>query len=696
MRRAETRRGHRFLAVAAAGALAAWGAGCGGGESPPDTRGLPTTDWSTNGGSFSNERYSPLTEIDASNVGGLKGVWHTRLKGSGIAAKYSGEAQPIVKDGVMYVVTGADDVFAMDVATGKIRWEYRAGLDQKIDTVCCGWTNRGVAIGDGRVYLGQLDGKLVALDIATGQKAWETQVAKWQEGYTITSAPLFYDGTVVTGLSGADLGARGRVTAFDAATGKEKWKFFTTPGPGEFGNETWTGDSWKRGGGTVWQTPAYDPELGLLFFSTGNAGPDLDGSVREGDNLFTASIVAIDAKTGTYRWHFQQVHHDIWDYDGPSPVVLYDYEHEGRTIHAIAEASKTGWLYMLDRETGKPIHGIDEKPVKQLAAQKTAKTQPIPSTPPFISHEITDADFNTIVELVKKNAKGGPVPKVTRATEMYEPFSKDVHVVTPGPAGGVNWPPASYNRETKMVYVCSSDSVVGLQFNEPSVYKAGDFYVGSVFTLPGYGASKGVLAAINVTDGSIAWTKQWSDPCYSGTVTTAGNLVFVGRNSGELQAFDATTGDQKWAFQTGAGANSTATVFEHDGKERIAFYSAGNSLVGSAHGDHVWMFGLDGTLGPVAAGGQEAAGQHGGQGTVTGTADAGKPVFSENCSGCHGMDGTGANGGPDLTSIPATKDPTKVATQVTNGGNGMPAFKGQLTEQQIADVAEYVAKVVNK
>ncbi len=684
------------VAVAAVSALSLGLAACGG-DDEASTEGLPTTSWEHNGGSYSNERYSPLKEVDVSNVANLKGVWHTRLKGSGTAAKYSGEAQPIVKDGVMYVITGADDVFAMDTKTGEIKWEYRANLDQTIDTVCCGWTSRGVAIGDGRVYVGQLDGKLVALDITNGTKVWETQVAKWQEGYTITSAPLFYDGTVVTGLSGADLGARGRVTAFDAATGKEKWRFNTTPGPGEFGNDTWAGDSWKRGGATVWQTPAYDAKLGMLFFSTGNAGPDLDGSVRAGDNLFSVSMVAIDAKTGEYKWHFQQVHHDIWDYDSPSPVILYDYEHDGKTIHAIAEASKTGWLYMLDRETGKPIHPIEEKPVKQLEVQKTAKTQPIPSYPPFISHKITDEDFKTIQDLVKKNAKGGPVPKVTRATEMYEPFSKDVHVVTPGPAGGVNWPPSSYNRDTKMVYVCASDSVVGLQFAEPSEYKPGEFYVGSAFTLPGYGASKGVLAAVDVTDGSIAWKKEWPDPCYSGTVTTAGNLVFVGRNNGELQAFDATNGDQKWAFQTGAGANSTATVYEEDGKQRIAFYAAGNSLVASPHGDHVWVFGLDGTLEQLPAPGSGEGTTHGGQGEAAeGDPDAGKTLWADNCSTCHGMNGTGANGGPDLTSIARTKDAVQVAKQVNDGGVGMPAFGGQLSEKEIADVSAYVAKVINK
>ena len=570
------------------------------------------TSWITNGGSTYNQRYSPLDEIDTSNVGELKGVWRTRLKGSGDAIKYSGEAQPIVHDGVIYVVTGADDVFAIDAESGDIEWEYRANLDQKITTVCCGWTSRGVAIGEGKVYVGQLDGKLVALDIDSGEVAWSTQVGDWRQGYTITSAPLYFDGRVVTGLSGGEFGIRGRVTAFDAETGKEVWRFYTVPGPGEVGHETWGNDAWKRGGAPVWQTPAVDPELGLMYFSTGNAAPDLDGKSRPGDNLFTASIVAIDAETGKHRWHFQQVHHDIWDYDAPSPVVLFDLDQGERTVKGLAQASKTGWLYLLDRETGKPLYGIDEKPVPQLALQKTAKTQPFPRTPPFVSHDITDAEFQSIVKLARQSANGKQPPKVTRSKGPFEPFLGNVHVITPGPAGGTNWPPSSYNPETQMVYVCASDSVAGYSFTKDAEYQAGKVYLGSVLTLTGFGASTGTFTAIDATSGRIAWQKKWDDPCYSGSTTTAGDVVFVGRNNGELEAYDARSGERLWGFQTGAGANSTASVFERDGKEYVAFYSAGNSLIGSTHGDSVWLFSLDGDLGPAPAPGSEQGTEHAG------------------------------------------------------------------------------------
>ncbi len=293
---------------------------------------LPTTDWLTNGGNLFNQRYSPLTEIDRTNVGGLKGVWRTHLDGSGAAPRNSGEAQPIVHNGVIYTVTGDDDVFAISVESGRILWKYRALLDETIDTVCCGWTSRGLGLGEGKVYLGQLDGKLVAVDQVSGDVAWATQAQRWQDGYTITSAPLYFDGLVITGFAGAERATRGQVKAYDAADGSLVWTFYTIPAPGEPGHETWPAgsDVWRYGGGTVWQTPAVDPELGLIYFYTANANPDFNGSVRAGDNLFTSSIVALEAATGQYRWHFQTVHHDLWDFDGANPVVLFDAEIGGQ------------------------------------------------------------------------------------------------------------------------------------------------------------------------------------------------------------------------------------------------------------------------------------------------------------------------------------------------------------------------------
>ena len=665
--------------------------------SADDLNAEPTERWITNGGSLANQRYSPLDEIDTDNVSQLKGVWMTSLKGSGTAAKYSAEAQPIVYEGTMYVPTGADDVFAVDVGTGKIVWEYNAHLEQTISTVCCGWLSRGVAIGDGKVYLGQLDGKLVALDQKTGKVAWTTVVGRWQDGFTLTHAPLYYNGMVIVGGSGGEFSLRGRVAAFDAATGKLKWRFWTIPGPGETGHDTWPQDSdaWKTGGAPVWQTPAVDPELGLLYFSTGNAAPDLNGSKREGDNLFTASIVAVDAETGKYRWHYQQVHHDIWDYDGPSPVVLFDVDGK----KGLAQASKTGWLYLLDRETGEPLLPIPEKPVPQLASQKTAKTQPIPSYPPFIPHEVTAEHVQAVNELKRANKPLKDVP-VKRAEEVYTPFDdKAITVVVPGPQGGTNWQPTSYSPETEMFYVCAQAAFSGLVLSHATVPpgKQGSVAdIGGSFVTTGFGDHPGYFTAIDAHTGEIKWQKRWPESCYSGSTATGGGLVFVGRNSGHLEAYDAENGELKWSFQTGAGANSTVTVFEHDGTEHIAFLAGGNALAATPHGDNLWLFSLNGTMEELKGVGEAAEGVgHAGETPAEptegdGDAAAGKAVWADNCSGCHGLAGTGGNGGPDLTSIPSASDPELVLAQVTNGGGGMPSFAGTLTKKEIEDVTAYV------
>ena len=384
---------------------------------------LPGADWITNGGSIDNQRYSPLTEINAGNVAGLKAEWQTHMNGSGVGPPFSGEAQPIVRDGVIYVSTGADDVFAIDAETGRQLWVYQAHLEKTISTVCCGWVSRGVAIGEGKIFLGRLDGAIVALDQHTGKQVWSVQAERWQDGFTITSAPLYYDGMIITGFAGGELTARGRVRAFSAKTGKSLWTFFTVPGPGEFGHDSWPPDNsaWQYGGAMVWQTPAVDPKHGLIYFSTGNAAPDFNGSLRKGDNLFSVSIVAIEAKTGKYRWHYQQVHHDLWDYDSPSPVVLFDMPYNGERREALAEIGKTGWVYILDRLTGKPLIGIDEKPVPQEPRQNTAATQPFPKGEPVVPHsiDIPPAGFRLV------NAGG-----------IFTPYWDKAVVAKPSPWGG--------------------------------------------------------------------------------------------------------------------------------------------------------------------------------------------------------------------------------------------------------------------
>ncbi|HET7418547.1 MAG TPA: PQQ-binding-like beta-propeller repeat protein [Solirubrobacterales bacterium] len=687
----------------------------------------PRENWITNGGSLSNARYSPLDEIDSDNVGELKGEWITHLNGSGEATKYSAEAQPIVYQGVMYVVTGADDVFAVDVETGKKLWVYEAKMPPQIDTICCGWTNRGVALGEGMVFLGQLDGTLVALDQKTGAVKWKATIGRWQNGETITNAPLYYNGRVYTGLSGGEFGIRGRLTAVDAKSGKVEWKFWTIPGPGETGHETWEGgDSWKKGGAPIWNTPAVDPELNMLYFSTGNASPDLNGSGRPGENLFAASIVAIDATTGKYKWHFQEVHHDIWDYDAPSPVVLWNGKVDGEEVKGLSQPGKTGWLYMLDRETGKPIHGIVEKKVPQDKKQQaTWETQPYPLTDSFVPHNVTEGDFEEIEKLAEDTFQGKGKLTIDRG-EIFDPFAKDAKVVAPGPSGGTNWPPSSYNRNTNDVYICGISSYAGYMTEGLKPVGAGEAYLSSVLTLTGFGTYDGTLTAQDVNTGKIDWQREFEgESCYSGTVTTAGNLVFVGRSTGELVAYDAESGDELWSFQTGAGANTTPTVFEWQGKEYLAFYAGGNSLAASAHGDNLWLFSLDGEMEEVEGGGKAEQGQHAGEETPQaeveesegkpaeaagggkegkenveeessgGNAAAGKMVFDENCSVCHGATGHGGNGGPDLTTQPKAKSLNGSIEQVTEGGGGMPAFAELLSTKEIEDVAAYVVETIN-
>jgi quinohemoprotein ethanol dehydrogenase len=638
---------------------------------------LPTDQWVTNGGTLRNDRYSPLDEINTGNVQQLKGDWVTHLR-SGKNAKFSGEAQPIVHDGVIYVITGADDVFAIDADTGAKIWDYEANLGSQIKTVCCGWTSRGVAIGDGRVYVGQLDGKLVALDAESGDPEWETQVERWQDGYTITSAPLYYDGMVVTGISGGEFGIRGRVTAYDAETGEEKWRFHTIPGPGEKGHDTWPRDNdmWKRGGAPVWQTPAVDPELGLLYFSTGNTAPDFNGSERPGDNLFADSIVALDADSGQYRWHFQQVHHDIWDFDAPAPVVLFDIEIDGRKRKALAEAGKTGWVYLLDRTNGKPLIGIDERPVPQDRRQRTARTQPYPKGDAFVPQSVPNSP------------RGYRAPNGGR---IFTPFWKDNPIVAkPGTLGGNNWPPSSFNPRTNLLYVCAADQTSIYKTSDadyrPEQIRKGEQFLASEFTSPKGEKPRGTFTALDMRTNEITWQKRWNDSCYSGSVTTAGNLVFTGHNDGNLLAYDARNGRRLWKFQTGAGANAPPTVFERHGRQYVVFYAAGNTLAGSSHGDNLWLFALDGDLGPAAAEEDEdEAAQQG---------ETAAELFSTNCSACHGPEGEGGHNGPSLQRAALSGNLDAVVRQIREGSGPMPPFGDKLTDAQIGALARYVTEEV--
>ena len=573
--------------------------GSGSGFSGDELKALPTDGWITNGGNVYNQRYSPLSDITPDNIGELKGVWRARLDGSGVGDKYSGEAAPIVHEGVVYIVTGADDVFAISVDSGERLWKYEANLDQSISTVCCGWTSRGVAIGEGQVFVGQLDGKLVALDLSTGEIAWSVQAERWQDGYTITSAPLYYDGMVITGFAGAEYATRGRVKAYDAKDGSDLWTFYTVPGPGEFGHDTWAQDNevWRFGGATVWTTPALDPDLDLVIFSTGNPGPDFNGSGRPGDNLFSTSIVAVDAHSGDYRWHFQQVHHDLWDYDAANPVVLFDIEIDGVVRKAAAEASKTGWVYILDRETGEPLIGIEERPVPQEPRQATAATQPYPIGDAFVPQSV-----ETQIEGYPPLVNGG---------RIFTPFWTEGVLASPSAAGGANWAPSAYDPEAGHLFVCATDRIGffrGGEVDDDVPESAGTRYIGGDFGMV-RSSDSGILAAMDMRTNTIVWRQRWpGEMCFSGATVTASGLLFVGRNDGRLQAFDSSNGATLWEFQTGAGMNAPVSIFEHNDEQYVVAYSAGNRFARTERGDSVWLFSMSGTMDEVPAAGAEVAG----------------------------------------------------------------------------------------
>jgi alcohol dehydrogenase (cytochrome c) len=688
--------------------------------------------WITNGGSLTNDRYSSLDEINTENVKELKGDWMTKIGQNATAAKFSAEGTALEYEGTIYISDGADDVYAIEAATGHRLWTYEPHLppDPLGEVVCCGWDNRGVAIGDGMVFVSQLNGAQVALDQESGKVKWSTPVVKPKSGFSITSAPLYYNGRVYVGGSGGEYGVRGRLTALDAKTGKVDWRFYTTPSPSETGGDTWPNNgSYKTGGASLWNTPTVDPKLGMLYFSTSNASPWV-GNARKGENLFTASIVALDAETGEYKWHYQQVHHDLWDFDSPSPTVLFNGEMNGEMREGVGEPSKTGWVYLLDRKTGKPIYPIPEVKVPQDPSQNTWPTQPEPTMEPFSPIEATPEAVEKTEEAVSGDK---PKPKIV-GSKIFTPMSSDptsINLVANSASGGDNWPPSSFDPEKDMYFVCSQAGALGLVVPpKPQKLVAGQSFIGSDTVVSSGFNTTGFLTAYDMKTGKIAWQNEFEgESCYSGAVTTAGGLVFVGHNNGDFVAYNAENGEELWSFQTGAGANTTATVFEDEGEEKVAIYAGGNSLAATSHGENFWVFSLNGTVEPAKGeeaeaegtthageesaeeggeeaegaeegaepeeGGEEAEGEEGGEEAAAGAApnaEEGKEVFAENCSTCHGATGHGGNGGPDLRTMPLAKTQEGAEQQVTNGGGGMPPFKGVLSEEEISNVAAYVVE----
>ena len=548
----------------------------------PDWRVLPTRDFPLAGGNYANQRFSALDTINTSNIQTLGGAWVLHLE-EGLRGGQLGnlDATPIVVDGVMYVTTSTRNVVAIDAKSGSVRWRYRPSGPNVIGA------NKGVVVAEGKVILGRRDNRLIALDQKTGNVAWETVLTTHPAAYT-SAAPVYHDGRVFIGTAGGDVGARGQIGAYDVNTGREIWKFHTTPGRGERFAETWEGDSYKYGGAGVWNHVAIDPDLGMVYMGTGNAGPDTYGPVRGGDNLFTSSVLAVDMRSGAYKWHFQEVRHDLWDYDAASPPVLADIIYQNRPRKILMHPGKTGWLYLLDRTDGTPLIGMEEKPVPQEPRMKTAKTQPYP---------IGDRFVPLCAEPLREYERGC----------LFSSFWDTRILIFPGSSGGNAWAPMTFSPRTNLAYVPANVmSTVYIAKHEEFDESRGAFRItggGEGFYRPAGAQRSGTLTAMDPTTNKIVWQKQtkWPLGTGGGLLSTAGGLIFHGEPDGNLVARDIRNGDELWKFQTGAGANAPASTFEVDGEQYVAILSGGNRLLLSQRGDVLWAFKLGGTVPPAPA-----------------------------------------------------------------------------------------------
>ncbi len=501
--------------------------------------------WLTYSGNFRSQRYSQLTQITPENVKNLEPQWIFQSRS---LEKF--EATALVVDGIMYTVQPPNDLMALDATTGRTFWmySYRPSADAR---PCCGRVNRGVAILGDTLFMGTIDGHLVAVDAKSGRPVWDVKLERPEAGYALTVAPLVVKDKVIVGTAGGEYGIRGFLAAYDAKTGKEAWRFYTVAGPGEPGRETWGGDSWKTGGGSIWITGSYDPESNLTYWGVGNAGPDWNGDTRPGDNLYTSSVVALDADTGKLKWHYQFSPHDEFDYDATQVPVLADIRWQGSPRKVMMWANRNGFFYVLDRTTGQFLSG---KPFVRVNWA-----------------EGFDRDG-------KPNRSPGKVP-TTEGTLIY-----------PGNQGGTNWYNPSFSPRTGLFYIPSWVNYSSLYVKRPQDFVEGRNFGGGGArntVAPGLRTAAsnlrkeeegyGSVRAIDPQTGDLKWEYKMVDFTDAGIMTTASDLLFSGGREGFFYALDARTGALLWKFTVGGQVQSGPMTYSVGGRQYVAV-AAGNSL----------------------------------------------------------------------------------------------------------------------
>ncbi len=486
--------------------------------------------WTSYGKNSFGWRYSELDQINASNVARLAPQWMYQTNVPG-----KNETTPLVFGGMMYVTGPSNTAWALDALTGHPIWSYRSAPPARLD-LCCGPVNRGFAMQGNKLFKVDLQGTLLAMDSQSGAVLWQTALDDYKKGYSATAAPLIVKNLVVTGMAGAEFGTRGFIDAYDANTGKRVWRFYTVAAEGERGGDSWAGDSWKRGGGSTWVTGTYDPELNLIYWGTGNPGPDLNGEARRGDNLYTCSIVAIDADTGKLKWYYQFTPHDLHDWDAISDPIPMDLTLNGRTVKAVVQANRNGFFYALDRATGKLL----------LTKAYT---------------KVTWAD--------------GIGPDGRPILIAGQDPSEEGNRTCPGMGGGHNWQATAYSPQTGLYYFTTSDRCM-LFYKTDQTFIEGQWYQASTVGRDEPGSGR--ILAVDPKTGNATWQFEMVSTPTAGLLTTAGGLVFTGDAEGYLIAFDARSGKVLWKFQTGGTVIAPPISYSVNGRQYIAV-AAGQTML---------------------------------------------------------------------------------------------------------------------